>query len=336
MRLVAHIGAGKTGSSSIQGELERVADTLAEHRMKYLGLMLEHASTDEKFSWQKPPGSPLFFLQLPQEQAIKELEKALSVEIETARRDGIDTLIWSNEWMFERADRILPALRRTRDDGVEVQIVAYARQHDRWIASAYIQWGIKNKTYPGPIRGFSDWIKGRSFSVAQILAPWLKAFGDNVNVYNFDAANDVVAHFFDKIDVPYSTSIRENVSPPPADLAAWAVFNNRFKDQVPENRFASFLRRLRRFRENAYAAPDLASLLPTVEELKHQSDLYRDDRAFVNQLLAKSGEPEMSAMEEIKPPRSPSSWEMDRLMLEMLFQMDARLSALERTFKGEK
>lgn len=330
MKLIVHIGAGKTGSSSIQAALEASKHALADRKIKYLGLMHEHGLGASEPSWRKHGGSPDFFLRAPRDEAIEQLKAVLLEEIRHPDHADLDALIWSNEWMFERADRIIPALQQVQGLGIKIGIIVYVREHHKWIASSYVQWGIKNKTYPGPVRIFSDWIKGRLFKVERILEPWLGAFGDQVRVFNFDATNDVVAHFFDKIHVSCNTSLRENVSPPSADLAAWAVFNNRYKEQVPENRFASFLRRLRRHNENAVAVPDLASLLPTEDDLKQQSDFYREDREFLNQLLIKSGEPEFGALGGITPPKVPSSWEMDRLTLEILFYIDARLSALEK------
>lgn len=336
MKLIVHIGAGKTGSSSIQKALEASFDPLGDQNMKYLGLMLEHGSGSKIPSWRKTSGSPEFFLQYHQKDAIEQLKAVLLEEMQHPENAGLHALIWSNEWMFERAERILPALKLVEAEGVDVEIVVYVRRHDRWIASSYVQWGIKNKAYPGPIRPFSEWLKGREFTIEKLLSPWLSAFGENVSVLNFDASSDVVEHFLKRLGLPPVSVERKNVSPPAAELAAWAVYNNLYKQNIPENRFAVFLRRFRREQENSAAVPELASLLPTVDELKDLQDQYSEDRAFVNRLLAEAGEPEFDDEREVQAPKLPGSWEMNRLLLEMVYHLNTRLSALERHLQEKK
>ena len=336
MKLMVHIGAGKTGSSSIQAALEASTAKLAEQKMKYLGHMLEHGLVRKKPSWQKHSGSPDFFTAIEREDAIEQLKSVLLQEIRHPDHATLDALIWSNEWMSERPDRLLPALKLVEDNGVDIEIVVYVRRHDRWIASSYVQWGLKNKSYPGPIRGFPEWLEGMDFSLQRVLQPWLGAFGDAVSVLNFDAANDVVEHFFHRLGILLDSAERKNVSPPAAELAAWAVFNNRYKDRVPEDRFESWLRQLRLHQENSCSVPEPASLLPTADDLTALQDRYRDDRAFINGLLSRSGEPEFKDDGEVKPYKTPTGWEMDRLLLEMLFHMNARLSALERKLREKK
>lgn len=64
-KLIVHIGAGKTGSTSIQSTLRENQKVLAENGCKYLGMMLEKAQPRSSYDWQQPSGSPMFFSLTP-------------------------------------------------------------------------------------------------------------------------------------------------------------------------------------------------------------------------------------------------------------------------------
>ncbi|MEP5625277.1 MAG: hypothetical protein ABJP82_22120, partial [Hyphomicrobiales bacterium] len=49
--LVLHIGAGKTGSTSIQFTLRQAAEKLAKQHTFYAGLMLEKLPVATQYSW---------------------------------------------------------------------------------------------------------------------------------------------------------------------------------------------------------------------------------------------------------------------------------------------
>jgi hypothetical protein len=330
MKLLVHVGVGKTGSSSIQSALESSGEKLAAHYMKYLGIMLEHGLYEPKAAWQKTGGSLLFFMKIPEANAINQLKRVLKSEIQLHADSGLETLIWSNEWIGERADRVIPALKLVESEGVDVEIVLYVRRHDRWIVSSYIQWGIKNKTYPGPIRNFDDWLKGREFRYKAILQSWLDAFGEKVTVLNYDAAGDVTQHFFSRLGIPGLETDRENVSPSTDRLAAWAVFNNRFSDAAPEQRFKQLLQRMDRTKQTSADVPKLEDLFPNAEQVAPLRDLYANDSQFVNTILAKSGEPLLANDGDIRAPDAPTPWEMDRLLLDMIFHLQERVTILEK------
>ena len=334
MKIVVHIGAGKTGSSSIQAELERSAETLAEHRTKYLGLMLDHASAKHKFEWQKHSGSPVFFHQLSKEQAIEELRAALSAEIEAASISGTETLIWSNEWIFGRDDRVIPALKSFADQGVEIAPQAYVRRHDKWAMSAYMQWAIKNKQNRGPILTFKEWAGKRRFDFSNTLTRWTDELNREIEVFNYDAIDDVVQHFFNWLDVPHEIGERDNVTPSSEILAAWAVYNNRFKEPVPMNRFQQFLRRIKNANQNETSARNFKELLPSEEDIvairkQHENDLRR-----LNEILVRSDEEPLELEGPIKLPSAPSEPALSYLMLEMIFNLHDRVTALERRLKS--
>ncbi len=41
---------------------------------------------------------------------------------------------------------------------------------------AYAQWGLKHKTYAGPLQPFERWIETKTATFATRLRPWLDAF----------------------------------------------------------------------------------------------------------------------------------------------------------------
>ena len=330
MKLIAHVGVGKTGSSSIQAALEQANEALAAKKIKYLGLMLERGRVQEKPEWQRRNGSPRFFMEMHEAQAIEDLKRVLSEEMRLHKEAGVETLVWSNEWIGERSVRVIPALELVRSQGVDVEIWVYVRRHDRWIVSAYTQWGIKFKTYPGPVLTFRDWMKGKDFGYASILKSWLEAFGGNVSVLNYDASGNVVKHFFDRLGIEAPEDDRANVSPSPERLAAWAVFNNRFNEPVPENTFASLLRQLDNQRKNDSEVAEPSRLFPSENDVEKAREKYAQDLAYVNAILVKSGEPGLELGGEIKIPKAPSDWEMNRLLLEMLFHLHSRVAQLEK------
>lgn len=335
MKLLVHVGVGKTGSSSIQSALETSGETLAENNIKYIGIMLERGLIAEKAEWQRTGGSPAFFTKTTLGEAIEQLKNVLESEMQLHAQSGSETLIWSNEWIGERASRVIPALKLVESQGVDVEIVMYVRRHDKWIVSSYIQWGIKYKTYPGPIRRFDDWLTGRNFYYKSILAPWLDAFGEKVTVLNYDEAGDVVQHFFGRLGILGVEAARENVSPASGRLAAWAVFNNRFSTPAPENYFQTVLRRMARSKQTSSDVPEPTELFPKPEQLAAVQAQYANDQEFVNEILQKSSEPALTSDGEIAVPGSPSSWEMDQFLLDMVFHLQQRVSDLEQRHPKE-
>ena len=108
MRFFFHIGAGKTGSSSIQRTLFNSEVELREQGVKYLGLMLEH-SPIRIFDWQDISALDKFS-SLDSADAEKQVDKVLKLTIEHYKNSNIHTLIWSHEWFFSVMVRRLPRL----------------------------------------------------------------------------------------------------------------------------------------------------------------------------------------------------------------------------------
>ena len=91
MNIILHIGAGKTGTTSIQSALEKETKLLTEQGFKYLGLMLENCY-DKKYIWQNKHQD--FHQVMTQNHQIKEeLYEILNLTIDNAKKENIHTLI---------------------------------------------------------------------------------------------------------------------------------------------------------------------------------------------------------------------------------------------------
>lgn len=301
MNIIFHIGAGKTGTSSIQGTFVKSSDELKKSGFFYLGLMLEHAPI-KLFDWQKASATKEF-LALNNEEAQAQVEKVLEDSIEILKNEGIHTLIWSNEWFFGRHASVLNPMQRLKGKGHNVKIIAYVRRHDAWAKSAYNQWGLKHKTYQGEIIPFDEYIKKRPVRFAGAFKPWDNSFGNDFILRNFDQVGDVVQDFADVIEVDKSVLIPDRVNETPGDeeLVLRAIFNDkRDKDVMP----AAFERLFQAVNIDFKRDPVtwLNDLLPSNEDLKNVAESSKEDQAEINLMLKNKAQPELSFIEkEIKP-----------------------------------
>lgn len=289
IKFIFHIGAGKTGTSSIQATLNQNRDRLLAQGIVYLGLMFEHAPR-KLYPWQVFGGHDEF-LALPRAVAEAQFRDVLYATIDAARSDHRSQLIWSSESFFDRFDSVLPALADINDRGVDVQILAYVRNHVSWAKSAYLQWGIKHKTIPGQIRPFGEWIKHRRPFFAPTLQSYSAALPGRVNVRNFDSLTDVVDDFSKFCNLPASTldaRPTDNQTPGSVEILLRALFNDRIKG----NAFPVLFERQIGNHIPMDRTPDefLSQLLPTIDDMKHVVTETRADREALNALLAAQGQ----------------------------------------------
>jgi hypothetical protein len=237
MRLLLHVGAGKTGTSSIQQTLRANDRALRAQGVLYLGLMLEHAPA-RLYPWQKPTGSEVFH-HLPAPEAVEAVVEVLSRTAAAAAAEGIHTLVWSNESFFDRGATVRLALRDPRLVALDVRVVAYVRQPHDWLRSAYVQWGLKHKTYSGPLRTFRDWAAARLPRFADVVEDLQEEYGPRLVLRRHEPALDVVADFLSavQIDATAIRPLRSNDSPPAHELVLRALYNARFAKKVLPQRF---------------------------------------------------------------------------------------------------
>lgn len=319
-RLVFHIGAGKTGTSSIQRSLRQSRKTLRSHGCDYWGLMLEHAPCRE-YEWQNASFRREFSSLTPEVAADQVLD-VLTRSIEHSIAHGINLAVWSHEWFFNKGNYVISALSALQKLGVRIEILAYVRRHDLWARSAYLQWGIKHKTYKGPIKPFSAYVKERPIRFSEALSVWKEAFPETFILRNFDATQEVVQDFVKAARFPAPIpSIRVNETPGTEELLLRAIFNNTIKGEVLPIEFD------RHFKlANLEAASDpvdwIKSLLPDDEDLAEIRAKAVHDRHVLNEWLVRAGQP---PIEEGAIHSKPLRLDNDKL-LRMLFAITARQS----------
>ena len=290
--LVVHIGAGKTGSSSIQKTLEASSARLSEKGIAYLGLMLEHAS-EQKYEWQTPGGWPMLMSTGPQ-VAQQQLGEMLGRAVDDLRAKGVRRAIWSNETIFGNHNLVIPVLEQIQEKGVKVKVVLYVRRHDAWIRSAYLQWGIKHKTYQGPVKSFREWRKTNRISYSDGIRYWKDKPWIEFSVRNFDTCGDVTTDFLswlglDKDSVKIS---RDNEAPNPVALAMWALYNTQFGPPMLPAHLQKLLKRSGLLDRQPKDC-DLDSLMPTPEDIAAVAAECIHDKQETNKVLAESGQPPM-------------------------------------------
>lgn len=283
INLIWHIGAGKTGTSSIQSTLHHNQQLLEKQGFKYLGLMLEGAYNNY-FSWQKPALIEEFH-KLTAEETENSLHQIFQDTIENARRNGIHTLIWSNESFLGRIEKTRIALKKIEELGVTVQIVVYIRQYEKWARSAYIQWGINHKTNPGQIIPFREWIQRRKVNFFELLKPIIDDSPESLTVRNMDAVGDTTRDFLKLCHIDFSNMEIHRIyeSPTLEEIYLRAVFNNRIEDPVLPDRFDNSIKKYLTL--NSTPNQFLQKILPDNEDLKFVSQLFKQDMDRMNEYL---------------------------------------------------
>ena len=289
MRLIFHIGAGKTGTSSIQHTLAQNAEELRRQGYLYVGLMFEDSPT-KRFPWQKAAASEQFHA-MNAADTEAQLSEVLRATLDAARAAGQHTVIWSNESFFDRNQKVRGALLKLLAEGIDVRLVAYVRRHDAWIRSAYIQWGIKHKTYLGPLQPFRQWVEKRYPRFYPALAAVNEVFPQRVTVRNLDAVKDAVADFLGVCGIAPAgvKPARSNETPGGTEIFMRAIYNARFTEKVLPVNFERLIGRNTSFDHGPSAV--LAQLLPTAADIAQIGTACAEDRAALNSMLASQDQP---------------------------------------------
>lgn len=287
IRLILHIGAGKTGTSSIQRTLGANFGKLKKQGTWYLGMILENAHV-KIYDWQDISKIGTFHTLSEQETKEQVLEVMHSI-LNFAQKEKIHTLIWSNESFFNKNQKLLSVLKSMELEGFKIEIVSYVRRHDAWVYSSYVQWGIKHKTYSGSLLPFHEWSKTRIPRFYPQLSKILELFPKQLYIRNMDAVQDVVKDFFKILHIDFNELeiIRFNDSPGNEELLLRALFNNNFDGQVLPVQFNNFVSDKI---INTTLQQYMQDLLPMKEDLEKIVELTVDDRLLLNKILKEQGQ----------------------------------------------
>lgn len=329
-KLIIHVGMGKTGSSSIQKSLFQSRSLLLDNGVYYLGLMLENYPLTSEYSWHLAAGwRHLTTLSL--DDRTKQLAAAFN-EINKNLPTSIHTLVWSNESLFVQPGEF-KILMQFLNEYFETCIVGYIRRPDAWILSAYLQWGIKHKSYKGGLKNFNRWVDDKRYVASPMMREWSElAFQSGF--HNFDAIDNVCEHFITTY-LPIMSdsikSIRANESPSPVALSLFALYNSSFSREVLPDELEPLLKNSKVWDKNAQPrAVNVNSLLPSEEAIAKFVATHSDEIDNINQIFSESGE-SMFHIDSIKyKDYSVNQVEILRSLLRMITYLNDELISVKK------
>jgi hypothetical protein len=183
-QVTLHAGVPRTGTTTIQFFLDVNRRPLRSRGFFYAGPTNLNSYGQELGFWQED-----------------RLRGGLEEIKRQAKNDGASGVLWSNEGLatdfFVRDPKCLELVRRELPAS-RYRVVIYLRRQDHFLRSAYLQWGIKFKDYPGPALDFNAWMQrwlGDQFQCIReagldyfsLLQPWIDVFGrENVVIRAFE------------------------------------------------------------------------------------------------------------------------------------------------------
>jgi hypothetical protein len=169
VRLIVHIGAGKTGSSSLQRYLSSNAQQLAENGILIPGIEMTTNSEVRRLHAQ-------FFetlLPIDETRRILFYNKIRDLVTFACHPDNdLSAIVISGENLINPIG--FHQLFKGLDEIVSLQIVAYIRRQDDYIISAWKQWYNKENT---DFASFLRQVVGKLGNWKDFLAPWEEAVG---------------------------------------------------------------------------------------------------------------------------------------------------------------
>jgi len=162
--LYLHIGAGKTGTSSIQnflaGNSKRLYDSCS---CLYPNMAGKNFLAGGFINHQK------FFTTTDERTRTEKIQEAVNY----CQKHKKEKLVLSAEALFESIDGPAFAGKLARIPGLHLKIIVYLRRQDHWLESAWKQWGYKSDKY----RDIADYIQKRDCNWLKRLQLWEQAAG---------------------------------------------------------------------------------------------------------------------------------------------------------------
>lgn len=205
IKLFIHIGQPKTGTSAIQSFLNYNREHLANnHSVLYPNLK----SVD--FAMGLQHNHAPFFMNAKVNNKIDECLETLNNCHKYCLNNGIDKIVLSNEGFFWHWwPEIIKRATLLMD--VDYKIVLYLRRQDKYLESAWKQWGHKLDN----CNSIQDYSKIANLDWFISLAPWLKAFEPNnfiVQAYEKSViGDDIITNFMSLLGID---DMSEFITPP--------------------------------------------------------------------------------------------------------------------------
>lgn len=320
MQLVFHVGMGKTGTSSIQAALRSATARLAARGMCYLGMWFD--MLDPRYGDVVGQSE---FLGLPPEKMASAGRRFADFLAGHAETLGLDSFIMSNEALASQARPMTPLLEALAARDIDVRIVGYVRNPASWLPSAHVQWSIRDKVPPGPIRSYGE--------RARILMryyegpiEWAERFGDQVEFRSYEVVGDIVRDFTALLGVDLGASnLRVLERGDDAEILLRALFNNRFPRHTLPRAFDQTVLRttadIPRIAEMARRCFDYAETDAIIAEAGPLFDRFRDRVGFDprDHAVLPAAMPDEAALRE----------RLTDLLTELTLQQAQRIAALE-------
>lgn len=320
LELILHVGMGKTGTSSIQESLVISRESLAKQHVQYLGMWFD--AVDPRFVGHA--GLDLFYQSTPGEM-VEHAEKLAKYALRQCENTGAERFILSNEGLYAGIRTILPLVAALRQL-FELRIIAYVRNPKEWLPSAYVQWEIFHKVYPGPIRPYAE--VGRSLiETYSALLLWAAHNGEILTLRPFRKQENVVEDFATTLglhlEIPQQRRL-EKVDVPEGILRA--VYNGRFQSDVLPHRFDQAIGDA-----NLSSAPEISQLIADSFTYEATEQIISEKRYLFDEIREKTGLAILD--EESATPRVPSEEQVRARLLEQLLYLSLnqadRIQALE-------
>lgn len=331
-KLYVHIGTGKAGSSTIQETLKIHHDYVLEQGVKYAGMLFEFAH-EKKYNWQSQTGWGEL-LALPQQQLDKQLGDVILDEVKYQQSQGVNKMVWSHEAIFLAYDNFAPVLEFIQQQGIDVVLITYVRNHVSWAISAYKQWGIKHKTNQGRILPFSQWSEQRYMALMPHINMWHSLAGSNSLLRNFDKCGPLLSDFASIVEVqlPLEDDVH-NAAPNEVAMAMYANYNNQFNDEVLPDQFGIVLKRLGVLNREPQGL-DYAEFSPQQEDIEKVSAKLASDLERLNVLLAEQGQPPLEHKMTVQP-SNVSDKDLIAGLVMMVAQLDKEIRVLKNQMRNK-
>lgn len=200
MRFIIHLGMGKAGSTALQQHFKKYNEEHKQQGIVYAGLNFSTISSEK--AWQNSQGG---YRKLAPDTLTQEFI-AQAKRYETyAQSINADTIVISNESFSSYISQLTPFFHWL-NARYEVYFCLYVRDIDSWLASAYEQWGIKDKSYKGKVKTFEEYFKSGHYRTTGSAISQLKKAKLLKRTYikniKFTLNSDVVTDFLTHYELP--------------------------------------------------------------------------------------------------------------------------------------
>jgi hypothetical protein len=226
MKLIMHIGMGKTGTSSIQNALSESEVALGEQKVRYMGMWFN--SIDPSYQGHKG----LQELSSSDKETQKKAAQLFSAHLQKLHDEsGFEKFILSNEGIWASVGS-LKFFIETLSQELDLQIVGFIRNPYDWLPSAFTQWGLLHKQQIGPLQSFRE--RGEVLlGQYSAFVDWINDFEQILTLRPHNTKTDVVAEFARICQVNLTAlNTRSLERSEPAETLLRAAFNNRYHQEV--------------------------------------------------------------------------------------------------------